>query len=62
MNHQTLEGSFLAIPTPIFATKVSFCSVFRVELLQDLQSFAPQILMKISGISQNILENNAEIF
>ena len=36
---QTLEGSFSAVSTPIFATKYSFCSIFRY--LQDLQTFAP---------------------
>ena len=36
---ETLEGSFSAVPTPIFATKYSFCSIFRD--LQDWHSFAP---------------------
>ena len=36
---QTLESSFSAVSTPIFATKYSFCRVFQD--LQDLQSFAP---------------------
>ena len=31
---QTLEGSFSAVSTPIFATKCSFCSIFRD--LQDI--------------------------
>ena len=38
-NHQTLEGSFSAVSTPIFASKYSFCSVFRN--LQDCHTFAP---------------------
>ena len=38
-NHQTLEGSFSAVSTPIFASKYSFCSVFRD--LQDCHTFAP---------------------
>ena len=38
-NHQTLEGSFSSVSKPIFATKYSFCSIFRD--LQDLQTFAP---------------------
>ena len=38
-NHQTLEGSFSAVSTPIFASKASFCSVFRN--LQDCHTFAP---------------------
>ena len=37
--NQTLEGSFAAVSTPIFATKYSFFSVLRD--LEDLQSFAP---------------------
>ena len=41
-NDQTLEGSFSAVSTPIFATKYSFCSVFRD--LQDFQSFAPIVI------------------
>ena len=32
-------GSFSAVSTPIFATKYSFCSIFRD--LQDLHTFAP---------------------
>ena len=36
---ETSEGSFSAVSTPIFATKYSFCSIFRD--LQDLHSFAP---------------------
>ena len=36
---ETLEGSFSAVSTPIFATKYTFCSIFRD--LQDLHSFAP---------------------
>ena len=38
-NCETLESSFSAVSTPMFATKYSFFSVFRD--LQDLQSFAP---------------------
>ena len=38
-NHQTLEGSFSAVSTPIFASKYSFCSVFRD--LQDCHTIAP---------------------
>ena len=38
-NGQTLEGSFSAVSKQNFATKYSFCSVFRD--LQDFQSFAP---------------------
>ena len=36
---KTLEGSFSAVSTPIFASKYSFCSVFRY--LQDCHAFAP---------------------
>ena len=36
---KTLEGSFSAVSTPIFASKYSFCSVFRD--LQDCHTFAP---------------------
>ena len=35
----TCKGSFSAVPKPIFATKYSFCSIFRD--LQDSQTFAP---------------------
>merc|ERR1711965_10948 len=36
---ETLESSFSSVSKPIFATKMSFCSIFRD--LQDLHSFAP---------------------
>ena len=36
---QTLEGSFSAVSTPVFASKYSFFQVFRD--LQDSQTFAP---------------------
>ena len=36
---KTLEGSFSAVSTPIFASKYSFCSAFRD--LQDCHTFAP---------------------
>ena len=38
-NHQTLEGSFSAVSTPIFASKYAFFSIFRD--LQDSHTFAP---------------------
>ena len=36
---QALEGSFSAVSTPIFASKYSFCNIFRD--LQDYQSGIP---------------------
>ena len=36
---QTLEGSFSAVSTPIFATKYSFCSIFR-DLQNELAEFS----------------------
>ena len=38
-NHHTLEGSFSAVSTPIFASKYSFFEICRD--LQDFQTFAP---------------------
>ena len=45
---QTLGGSFSALSRPIFATKYSFCSIFRD--LQDLRTFAP---LQIQNFSKN---------
>ena len=42
---ETLEGSFSAVSTPIFATEYSFCRGFRN--LQDLHSFAPLQIQKL---------------
>ena len=39
-----MRGSFSAVSTPIFATKYSFCSIFRD--LQDLQTSAPLRMKK----------------
>ena len=50
-NDQTLEGSFFSASKPVFAPKYAFFSIFREQLLQDLQSFARlqfQNLRKIS--------------
>ena len=35
---QTLEGSFSAVSTPIFATKYSFCKIFQ-DLQNELAEF-----------------------
>jgi len=48
---QTLEGSFSSVSKPIFATKYSFCSIFRD--LQDLQTFAPLQIQNFSQKSSN---------
>ena len=40
---QTLEGSFSAVSAPIFATKYSFCSIFR-----DLQDCKPLHRSKVN--------------
>ena len=50
---QTLESSFSAVSTPIFASKYAFFSIFRD--LQDLQSFAPLQTKKIQKISSTFL-------
>jgi hypothetical protein len=50
---ETLEGSFSAVSTPIFATKYSFCelcSIFRD--LQVLHSFAPLRIQKFCKLCQ----------
>ena len=47
----TLEGSFSAVSTPIFATKYSFCSVF-----QDLQNELAEILK----LAQKKIANSAK--
>ena len=51
-NHQTSEGSFSAVSTPIFASKFSFCSVFRN--LQDCHTFAPLEAQNLRKFSSNI--------
>ena len=40
-NPRTLAGSFSAVSTPIFATKCSFCTIFRdlQDLVTDLHNF-----------------------
>ena len=50
---QTLQGSFSAVSTPIFATKYSFFSIFRD--LRDLQSFAPLRSQNFNKKSSNFL-------
>ena len=64
---QTLEGSFSSVSKPIFATKYSFCSIFRD--LQDLQTFAPlqiqnfrdfSIFSQKCAIFSRFLQNFAE--
>ena len=50
-NHQTLEGSFSVVSTPIFASKYSFCSVFRN--LQDCHTFAPLEIQNLRKFSSN---------
>ena len=45
----TWKGSFSAVSKPIFATKYSFCSIFRD--LQDYHSFAPLPIQNFSKIS-----------
>ena len=62
---QTLGGPFSAVSKPIFATKYSFCSIFRN--LPYLHTFAPiqiqnfakfcQTFLKISEKSLKILSN-----
>ena len=49
---ETLAGSFSSVSKPIFATKVSFCSIFRD--LQDLHSFAP---VETQNFYKNSYEN-----
>ena len=58
-NHQTLEGSFSAVSTPIFASKSSFCSVFRN--LQDCHTFAPLETQNLHKFLSNFLYIFAEI-
>ena len=48
---KTLEGSFSAVSTPSFASKYSFCNVFRD--LQDCHTFAPLETKKIRKFSSN---------
>ena len=50
--HHTFRRSFSAVSTPNFATKYSFCSIFRD--LQDLHTFAPLQTKKSSQIFVNI--------
>ena len=45
----TCKGSFSAVSKPIFATKYSFCSIFRD--LQDYHSFAPLQIQYFSNFS-----------
>ena len=47
---ETLEGSFSAVPTPSFATKYSFCNIFR-DLI-DLSTFAP---LRIQNFSKKLV-------
>ena len=58
-----LDGSFSAVSKPIFATKYSFCSIFRD--LEEWHTFAPlqthffrffAIFCKIFGLLQNFAE------
>ena len=58
-NHQTLEGSFSAVSTPIFASKASFCSVFRN--LQDCHTFAPLEAQNLRKFLSNFFIFFAEI-
>ena len=55
---QTLEGSFSSVSKPIFATKYSFCSIFRD--LQDLQTFAPLQIQNFRDFS--IFRKNLQFF
>ena len=62
-NDQTLEGSFSAVSTPIFASKYSLESIFRD--LQYLHTFAPlrsqKIQFKIVNIFAKLkIENSIE--
>jgi hypothetical protein len=56
---QALEGSFSAVSTPIFASKYSFCSIFRD--LQDLQSFAPLQVQNLTKKFDQLFQISAEI-
>ena len=58
-NHETLEGSFSAVSTPIFASKYSFCSVFRD--LQDCHTFAPLEAQNLRKIFVKLFHIFAEI-
>ena len=48
---QTLRGSFSSVSTPIFATKDSFCSMFRD--LQNKHTFAPLQIQNFSLTLKN---------
>ena len=52
---QTLRGSFSAVSKPNFATKYSFCSIFRD--LQDWHPFAPLQTQFFCKKSSTILRN-----
>ena len=52
----TCKGSFSAVSKPIFATKYSFCSIFRD--LQDSHSFAP---FQSQNSSKNVVTNLAKL-
>ena len=49
---QIQRGSFSAVSTPIFATKYSFCSIFRD--LMDLSTFAP---LRTQNSSKKLVTN-----
>ena len=48
------DGSFSAVSKPIFATKYSFCSIFRD--LQDSQTFAPLQIQNLQNFCNFVLE------
>ena len=52
MHQQTLEGSFLAASTPIFASKYSLCSVFQ-DLQNELAEFSKICKIIMFKILQN---------
>ena len=52
---QTLGGPFSAVSKPIFASKYSFCSIFRD--LQYLHTFAPIQTQNVAKLRRNCFEN-----
>ena len=57
-NPLTLEGSFSAVSTPIFASKYAFFSIFRD--LQDSHTFAPLESQVENCLEKNLPENPKE--
>ena len=56
--HHSFRGPFSAVSTPIFATKYSFCSIFR-DLQNELAEFSKfcQNFQKKSKIQENFAKN-----